>query len=160
MTRIPFDNIVNQSSVSGTIPNGYYNLNWNNIQYINVSTILDGGYQTLMSVPPYVIHNPTGSAMTITSTNGTRFFFNSFNTTAAWRNNLLMNIQGYRSGTLTFNFTTPIFVSNQTVVRCSSSVCSDLDTLIISTSRRITVSGLNGTGTQMVIDDFCVSFGY
>ena len=160
LTRISFDDIVNQSSVSGVVPNAYYNLNWANVQYINASTIPSGGYQTSASVPPYVAHNPTTAPMTISSANGTRFQFNSINTTAAWRDNLQLNIQAYRAGNIPLNATIPIFPFNETVVRCAGFGCSNVDTIVISTYGGTPRAGLNGTGTQMIMDDFCVSFGF
>ena len=159
-SRIGFDDIVNQSSISDVIPNGYSNLNWANIEYINASRIPSGGYQTSISYPPYVAHNPNGLPITISSMNGTTFYFNSFNTTSAWRDNLQLNIQGYRSSILSFNFTTSIFVSNETFIRCSSNVCSNLDTLVLTTWGGTIKSAVNGTGTQFIIDDLCLSFGY
>lgn len=160
LTRISFDDIVNQSSTAGVIPNGYYNLNWANISYINTSTIPFGGYQTSMSLPPFVAHNPTAAPMIISSANGTRFHLNSFNTTAAWRDNLQMNIKAYRATNMILNVTIPIFVFNETVIRCTGFACSNVDTIIISTYGGIPRAGLNSTGTQMIMDDFCVSFGF
>ncbi|CAF4955555.1 unnamed protein product, partial [Rotaria sp. Silwood1] len=98
-TRVTFDDIPGQSSTSGVVPNGYKNLNWTNVLYLNSSTMPTSGYQTAVNSPPFVGYNPGGTIVQITTANGTKFAFNSVIVSSAWRDNLVWSIYGYRSGT-------------------------------------------------------------
>ncbi|CAF3695510.1 unnamed protein product [Rotaria sp. Silwood1] len=98
-TRVTFDDIPGQSSTSGVVPNGYKNLNWTNVLYLNSSTMPTSGYQTAVNSPSFVGYNPGGTIVQITTANGTKFAFNSVIVSSAWRDNLVWSIYGYRSGT-------------------------------------------------------------
>ncbi|CAF3382523.1 unnamed protein product, partial [Rotaria sp. Silwood2] len=84
-TLVTFDDIPNQSSTSGIIPDGYKNLNWLNAEYINASTTpTNNGYRTVVHSQPFVAYNPSGGNITITTANSTRFSFDSLFLSSAW----------------------------------------------------------------------------
>jgi hypothetical protein len=116
------------------------------------------GYQTAVSSPPFIAYNPGGNIVGITTANGTRFAFNSIIIAAAWRDNLIWYIYGYRAGVNVLYAYLPIFVTNQTIVSCSS--CSDWDTIYMTTSGGTPHFGLAQNGTEFGFDDLCISFGY
>ena len=93
-TRITFDDIPGQSSTSGVIPNGYKNLNWVNAEYVNISTMpSNSGYGRKYGDSPFVMHNPTGEMINITTANGSRFSYDSIRITSAWRDSLNVTVR-------------------------------------------------------------------
>jgi hypothetical protein len=157
-TLITFDDIPNESATSGVIPNGYKFLNWTNTYYLNASTVPMSGYQTAAYSPPYVAYNPGGAMVQITSANGTSFAFNSMIVAAAWRNNLVWTVNGYRYGVNTLSGSLLMTEVNQTIVTCNG--CTNYDTLQFTTSGGTPVSGLAQSGTEFGFDNLCISFGY
>ncbi len=155
---VTFDDIPDQSSTSGVVPNGYKNLNWTNVDYLNVSTMPTSGYQTAVYFPPFVAYNPGGANVTIMSANGTGFAFNSMIIAAAWRDNLIWTITAYRAGTSILTASVVIQVMNQTRVSCGA--CSNWDTISLTTSGGTPHSGLSENGTEFGFDNLCISFGY
>jgi len=157
-TLITFDDIPNESATSGIVPNGYNNLNWTNAYYLNASTVPMSGYQTADYSPPYIAYNPGGAMVQITSANGTSFAWNSVVASAAWRNNLILTVYGYRYGVNTLSGSIYISEVNQTTVTCGG--CTNYDTLQFMTSGGTPVSGLAQSGTEFGFDNLCISFGY
>jgi hypothetical protein len=157
-TLITFNDIANASATSGVIPNGYKFLNWTNAYYLNASTVPMSGYQTAVYSPPYVAYNPGGAMVQITSANGTSFAWNSLVVAAAWRNNLILTVYGYRYGVNTLSGSVSITEVNQTTVTCGG--CTNYDTLQFITSGGTPVSGLAQSGTEFGFDNLCISFGY
>lgn len=158
MTRVTFDDIAGASSTSGVIPNGYQNLNWTNLSYLNVSTQPTSGYQYVMNSPPYVAYNPGGATVRIQTANGTSFSFDSVLVTSAWRDSLIWSIYGYSNGVYTVGGSFPMQVVNQTIISCD--VCTGLDTIYMTGSGGTPHNGLSSSGPEFAIDDLCISFGY
>ena len=157
-TLITFDDIPGQSPVSGVIYNGYKNLNWTNARYVNASTMPASGYQVAQNSPSYVADNPTGGSFSLTSANGTSFAFDSLIVVAGWRDNLQWTISAYRLGTLMIQGTFSLLTFNQTIITCGS--CTNLDTLTFISTGGLPQTGLAQNGTQFVLDNLCISFGY
>ncbi|CAF0742263.1 unnamed protein product [Adineta ricciae] len=157
-TKVTFDNITGQTSTSGAVPNGYQNLNWTNTNYLNASTVPSSGYPIAMQSPSYVAYNPGGAAVQIISANGTSFSFDSVTIAAAYRSGLQWNINLYRLGVLQISGPFLINTVNSTIISCG--VCTNIDTIVFTTSGGTAVNGLSGSGTEFGFDDLCISFGY
>ncbi|CAF3994265.1 unnamed protein product [Rotaria sordida] len=157
-TRVTFDDISGQSSTSGIVPNGYKNLNWTNVMYLNASTMPTSGYQTITTSPPFVGYNPGGATVMITTANGTKFAFNSVVVSSAWRDNLAWSIYGFRAGTNVVAGSFTMSVLNKTIISCGA--CSNWDTIYFTSSGGTPRSGLAENGTEFAFDDLCISFGY
>lgn len=154
-----FDDIPYQSSTSGNITNGYKNLNWTNVEYINSSIIsTPSGYSVGVRSQPYVIHNPTGDIVIITTTNGTRFSFDSLYLTSAWRDYLSVTMKTLRAGSMTSAGTYTAMTSYPTYISCN--FCTNIDTMTLQTSGGIPHIGFAQNGTQLIIDNLCISFGH
>ncbi|CAF4310570.1 unnamed protein product, partial [Rotaria magnacalcarata] len=157
-TRVTFDDIPGQLATTGVVPNGYHNLNWANVWYVNASTEPTSGYQYDVTSPPFVGTNPGGATVEITSANGTSFAFDSMVVTSAWRDNLYWVIYGYRNGVNTVAGGFYMQVMNQTTISCGT--CTNLDTLYFVVSGGTPHLGLAQTGYEFAFDDLCISFGY
>jgi hypothetical protein len=116
------------------------------------------GYQIAVNSPPFVAYNPGGTAIQITTGNGTRFAFNSIVVTAAWRDNLIWSIYGYQAGVYLLGGSLSLFVTNRTIVTCGA--CSGWDTIIMTSSGGTPHLGLTQNTTEFAFDDLCISFGY
>lgn len=158
-TLVTFDDIPSQSGNAGVVPNGYKNLNWTNVEYVNGSSMAAfSGYEYGVNSPPYVAHNPNQGMVIIRTANGTRFSFDSVVVTSGWRDSLSWTLQLGRAGV---TYSAPAFiltVNNRTTISCSS--CPNFDTLYFSSSGGTPRAGLPQNGTQFPFDDLCISFGY
>ncbi|CAF3736972.1 unnamed protein product [Rotaria socialis] len=157
-TCVTFDNIPGQLATTGVVPNGYNNLNWTNVWYVNASTEPTSGYEYDVTSPPFVGTNPGGATVKITSANGTSFAFDSVIVTSAWRDDLYWVIYGYRNGVNTVAGGFYMQVANQTIISCGS--CTNLDTLYFVVSGGTPHVGLAQTGYESAFDNLCISFGY
>ncbi|CAF1344510.1 unnamed protein product [Adineta ricciae] len=157
-TQVTFDDISGQSSSSGTVPNGYKNLNWVNTVYINASSAPIGGLRSIVPASSYVAYNPGGSNITISSANGSSFSFDSITWTSAWRSGLNISIALFRLGSFRLGTSRTVFAANSTLFQCT--VCTNIDTIVLSAGSGTPYSGLSQNGTEMVIDNLCISFGY
>ncbi|UJR17843.1 hypothetical protein I4U23_004742 [Adineta vaga] len=157
-TLITFDDIPSQSSSSGVVPNGYNDLNWTNVNYINASSTPISGFQRFLPVSPYVAYNPGGVNITIASANGSSFSFDRITWISAWRDNLTVSIALYRSGALRLSNSRVLNTVNSTTFSCS--ICTNIDTISFAASSGTPVSGWSQSGTEFVFDNLCISFGY
>ncbi len=123
-----------------------------------MSTIPISGYQTAVYSPPFVAYNLGGSMIQIKTANGTRFAFNSIVLAAAWRDNLIWSIYGYRAGVNLVASGFALFAMNKTILTCN--VCSDWDTIQMTSSGGIPRPGLSQNTTEFAFDDLCISFSY
>ncbi|CAF1287301.1 unnamed protein product [Adineta steineri] len=157
-TLINFNDIPGASSTSGIIPNGYKNLNWINAGYINVSTTpSNSGYRAGVSTMPFVMYNPTGGNLTITSANGTRFSFDAVWLTSAWRNPMNIVVDTFSNGWITSGGQVSLSTTYQTKFSCG--FCTNTDTITFYTDGSIG-SNLTQNGTQFIIGKLCISFGH
>ncbi len=158
-TFVTFDDIANQSHTSGIIPNGYKNLNWTNGEYINVSTILtNSGYMKGVQTQPFVLNNPTDGNVIITTTNGTRFSFDSLYLTSAWRDFLIVTMTTIRANFITSTSVYTAMTSYATYIYCN--FCTNIDTIILQAEGGIPHANFTQNGIQFIIDNLCISFGH
>jgi len=155
---ITFDDIPDQSSTFGNITNGYKNLNWTNVEYINALTMpTASGYSIGVRSQPNVMHNPTADNVTITTANGTRFSFDSLYLTSAWRDSLSVKMKTIRAGSTTSTGVYTAMTSYPTYIYCN--FCTNIDTITLEASGGIPHNGFSQNGTQFIIDNLCISFG-
>ncbi|UJR18039.1 hypothetical protein I4U23_004940 [Adineta vaga] len=137
-TRVTFDDIPSQMPTSGVVHNGYNNLNWTNVMYINTSTVPSSGYKMAQVSSSYVAYNPGGAAVEIVSANGTSFSFDQVNIAAGWRTGLIWTIYGYRLGVNMLSGSFALNPVNSTTVSSFSTVkasVTDWDELILRISK-------------------------
>jgi hypothetical protein len=101
---------------------------------------------------------PTASTISITSSNGTHFAFNSVVVASAWRDNLQWNLYASIGGSFIYYGGLTLPVINQTIVTCTG--CTDFDVMYFATSGGTPHPGLAENGTQFAFDNLCISFGY
>jgi hypothetical protein len=87
----------------GPISAGYNNLSWNNFDVVDVLATNSGGYIAGIVSPNNVAFNVNGNPASITS--ATPFNFISAYLTAAWNDNLQVEVLGYVGSTLTYSNT-------------------------------------------------------
>ncbi|CAF1238133.1 unnamed protein product [Adineta steineri] len=156
-TFITFDDISDQSTLSIPIPNGYKNLNWINAEVIQPALLpYQSGYPQGVCSPPFVMHNPTGEQMIISSTGSNQFFFNSLYITSAWRNSLIITMITLKAGQITSTKTITAMTTNTTYVHCSLS--TSIDTILLLANGGIPMANFTQNGTQFVIDNLCITF--
>ncbi|CAF1119292.1 unnamed protein product [Adineta steineri] len=107
---------------------------------------------------PFVMYNPTGGNVTITTANGTRFSFDSLRFTSAWVNSLNVTMKTNRSGSVTSIVTLRALTT--TKITDSYGFCTNIDTITFEIVSGITGSDLTQNGTQFIIDNLCISFGH
>jgi hypothetical protein len=158
-TLVTFDDIAGQPSMPGIIPNGYKNLNWTNIAYINASSMpFKSGYRVAVSSPPFVAYNPSGGNVTITTANGTRFSFDSLFLTSAWRDSLNITMKTIRANSTTSIGVYTVMTTMGVTVYCN--FCTDIDTMTLSAEGGTPNPDYIQNGTQFIIDNLCISFGH
>lgn len=150
-TLIMFDD----TTCSGSVLNGYTNIDWSNAALHTASSSTNGYYTGTVSLP-CSIYNSGGSAMSMDSSNGSLITLYSAAIAAAWYDNLQLRIVGYRSGAVVadqtftlqvFSLTTPAFIGY-----------TNLDSITFSTSGGTKNSGVTGSGTHLAIDNICLTF--
>jgi hypothetical protein len=95
-----------KNSPEATVPNGYDGFTWNNFNALNTKTdlnVLPSGYAhaDADSHSPNVAFNVFGQPASMTSNSPFSFYGGFF--TAAWRDNLTIDVSGYRDGVLLYD---------------------------------------------------------
>jgi hypothetical protein len=153
-TLITFDDIPEQSSTSGFIPNGYKNLNWTNAEYINVSTTPNtSGYRKAVRSSPFVMYNPTGGNIQFRAANGVPFSWTSFYLTSVVPGKHNITI---RSDGSTFHGERTLVRSTIFSEQVNCTNCIDIDSVIIEVNYGESVE--YDSDTEIIIDDLCISF--
>jgi hypothetical protein len=151
-TTINFDD---RPAAATAIPNGYQGFNWTNfgaVDYTSDAFLAISGYKFGIVSPANVGYNLSGNPAAFSA--AAPFTLNSFYATAAWRNQLVVLVQGFLSGalvnavTVLVDPTGPIFVDLD---------WENIDQVTIDTSGG-TPAGLNSNNFQVVIDDMKVNY--
>ncbi|CAF1460766.1 unnamed protein product [Adineta ricciae] len=147
---ITFDELPSLTAV----PNGYKSINWNNA-YVFINSYNISGFQTGTVSPNCTSHNAYGNPMRMTNLDGTLFTLHSVAMASAWKDNLQLNVVGYRSNVIIANNTYIIQVfllSNITFIGYSN-----LDTVVFSTSGGTRNPNVSDDGTHYAMDNLCIS---
>jgi hypothetical protein len=154
---ITFDDLPAVGCVpSGTIPNGYAGLDWNNFGYSNatISPCSLEGYGTALTSSPNVAFNDSGNPASISSV--TPFTLVSADFAAAWNNGLMVSITAKLGATTvgTDNFT--LNISTRVLETFNFGPVTELD---FSSSGGTESTNLfqYGGGTQFAVDNLVVS---
>lgn len=137
-------------SPQGTIPDGYGGLVWSSAGFIRGSTQHPGsGFENGAVSGSYVAYNEFAA---VTVVNGGLFRFQSAYFTAAWNNDLELDVEGYQGGSLLFTLPSPLIV-DPTAPTFRAFNWAGIDELRISASGG-TNAGLGGSGAFFAMDDF------
>lgn len=139
-------------SAQAPIPNPYYNIAWIN-GYCIPRTFYGNtnGYFTATISGNNTLFNLNGNPLTMASTNSNLITLNSAVAAAAWRDNLLLTVTGYRSGAIIQNqvFTLQVFTPNY----LTFDGYSKLDTVLFSTSGGTKSPIVTSDGQQFAMDN-------
>ena len=142
-----FDDITTDDFVS--VPNGYLGVNWSGFTLLNATnySIQDSGYIRGNTSPDYVVF--TSGTGTVSGVSGDEFDFASTTLTAAWNDNLNINIDGYRDGVLIYDTTVIVSDDGPTVFTFN---WDDVD-VVTFTPYGGTDAGTPGGGIHLAMDD-------
>ena len=148
-TLVTFDDLA-----GSTIPVGYNGLNWVNfgcLDGINYSGN-PSGYQAGVVSPNNVIYNHGANPASIA--NPAPFNFISACLTAAWNDNLQVEVKGYTNGTLIYDNTYTLSAAAPTLIQFNYSGVNEVDFNSFGGTRH---PGYSSSGKQFVMDNVTVS---
>jgi subtilase family serine protease len=139
---------------TGSIPPGYDALNWSNYYVVNGVLATNTGYHAGVVSPSNVVYNGDGNAAYIY--NNATFNFISAYLTAAWNDNLQVEVLGYLgtetapaySNTYTLSATAPTLINFNYL---------GLSEVYFVSSGGTLHTGYNGSGTEFAMDNMTVS---
>jgi len=153
LTLITFDDL--PDTTSAAIPNGYNGLNW--VSFHTLDPVLTygshpNGYQAGLVSPDNVAYDSGGSSASIIST--LPFNFISAYLTAAWNDNLQVEVMGYVGTTLTYDNTYLLSATAPTLINFNY---LGVDEVYFNPFGGTPHPGYNGTGEQFVMDNLTMS---
>lgn len=163
--RADFINFGGLTGAEAPLPSGYAGFTWNNFSSLNTQTdvnVMPSGYQyaNTDAASPNVAFNLFGSPASMSRATLFSFYGGSF--TAAWRDNLVLDVQGYRNGSLLYDQTFTLNSTQPTLINVNF---HGIDTLTFTSSGG-TVHGWvplkpasHPPLTQFAMDDLSVASG-
>jgi hypothetical protein len=152
----PGADVIHFDDLPGTtlspVPNGYRGLTWNNVNFIDAHAVTGSGYRAAMVSPNQAAINAWGNPAAITSSGS--FNLVSAYVTAAWNDNLQLEVRGYASGSLAYDRTYTLSATAPTLIRFNYAGVNRVE---FASSGGTTHAGYNGTGTQFAIDNLAVA---
>jgi hypothetical protein len=144
---LTFDDLVKTNAV---ISSGYGGLNWSNFYCLDAVNLLKNpsGYQAGMVSPPNVAYNFGGHPASIIGV--VPFDLLSADLTAAWRNNLNVEVKGYVGGNLTYDQVVTLSVTAPTTVQFNY---FGVNSVSFVSSGGTPVSGYAESGEEFVMDN-------
>lgn len=148
---ITFDDL---PSTQARVPNGYDGLSWSEFDYLQVSTysINPSGYQAGMISPGKVGFGFDGTSPSSVSSAGPFNLYSAY-LTAAWNDNLQLEVQGYTGTTLVYDNTYILSPVTPTQIEFNYSNVNEVDFLPSGGTHH---SSYPGIGEQFVIDNLVV----
>ncbi len=149
---LTFDDLP-ESGFLSAIPNGYGGLQWQNFYYIDGTTETpDSGYVNGIVSPNNVAYNGFGNSATII---GAPFDLDSAYLTAAWNDNLQLEVQGFVGATLTYDQTYTLNTTGSTLINFND---AGVDEVEFISSGGTPNPGLGGSGgEQFVMDNLSIT---
>ena len=142
-----------------TIPNIYGGLTWENGYILNTTwervTYGWNGYATGKNSGIFVAFNGGGQPMSISVPAGQYFQLNSLYLSSAWNTDLTLIIQGTRGGVLYYQTTLQLQVTIKTALYTLK--WFGIDKIKFTAIGGTPYPGLQGSGTQFVLDDLDIS---
>jgi hypothetical protein len=150
---ITFDTLGNFMAV----PNGYSGLNWNSFNTFDVgdSGPMTNGYAVGMVSTNNVAFNANLSGPS-SITNANPFNLFSAYLTAAWNDNLQVEVKGYTGGVLVYDNTYTLSATSRTLINFNYLGVTEVDFIA---SGGTVHSGYNGSGTYFVMDNVNAATG-
>ncbi len=131
------------------VPVDYHNLVWGNLYYLNAVQYTNAsGYYAGMSSPSNVVYDAYGTNASLGQ--ASPFGFLSAYMTAAWRDNLQVQVLGYNLGTLLYSNTYVLNATAPTLINFGYTGVTEVDFI---PSGGTPHAGYPGTGTQFVMDN-------
>jgi hypothetical protein len=149
VTLITFDDL--PDSTSAAIPNGYHGLIWYSFHCLDPVLTYGSrlnGYKVGQISPDNVAYNSGGSSASIVSTSP--FNFISAYLTAAWNDNMQVEVMGYAGTSLIFNNTYLLSATAPTLITFNY---LGVDEVYFNPIGGTPHPGYNGTGDQFVMDN-------
>lgn len=148
---VTFDDLPRAVFGYGSVYDGYNGLNWDNFGYVDSADSMwvgDSGFKTGRVSGDNVAFNEWASA---SSANGSLFDFNGAYLTGAFRDGLVIQVEGFVNNILTYVET--VIVDSDTATWFDFDFFG-IDSLTFSSSGGVEVPGLAGSGTTFVMDNF------
>jgi hypothetical protein len=152
---LTFDDLSARIGLHPPVPNGYGGLQWQNFELtapLAVFSPPNGGQNGVVS-PPNVIFNASGSNASFSAS--AQFNLNSGYFTAVWNDGLLLEVQGYSSGSKVYDHT---YTLNTMAYRLITFDLVNVDDVVFAASGGAHHAGYSGFGTEFVLDNLSVSF--
>lgn len=106
---------------------------------------------------PNVVHNPTEGNITISAANETTFSFDSVYLSSAWRSNLSVTVTTFRGSSVSSVARLLLRPATNLYLHCT--FCTRTDRMTFESTAGIPVGNFSQNGTQLTIDNLCISFG-
>lgn len=135
------------------VPNGYLGVNWNNFYYVDSTSLGASGYGPGAVSPNNCGYNNFGNPASITS--GSPFNFMSAWVTAAWNDNLALEVKGLRNGVLVYDQSYTLSATAPALLTFNLLNVTEVD--LISSGGTPHGGGYVGSGTQFAIDDLVLT---
>ena len=150
-TLVTFDDL---TCTLTPIPANYAGLTWSNFSCLNGPTDRPGTGYANGTVSPYnVAYNAGGNPANFSISSPGSFTLNSAYLTAAWNNNLDVQVQAYRSGSLVSTTNHVLQATGPTLVNFN---LVNVDQVVFTSSGGVNV-GLGGSGTHFAMDNLVVN---
>lgn len=151
---LTFDDLPTLSNLGTYVPNGYGGLQWDTFMYFSpaVSGPYPSGYVNGTISPPNVAFNAYASPASLSS--GVSFDLSSAYLTAAWNDGLQVEVQGFISGTLTYDNT---YTLNTTSPQLINFNYLGVDQVTFSSSGGVNNNYPNGFGTMFAMDNLVLN---
>ncbi len=133
------------------VPAGYGGLTWSNFNYTIGSSHPNSGYSAGTVSPPNAAYNPYGNPASIISTGQVNFV--SAYLTAAWNDNLQVQVKGYSGGTLVYSNSYILSATAPTLINFNYLGINEVDFI---SSGGTPHPGYSGSGTHFVMDNVVI----
>jgi len=153
---LKFDNV--STSFQDTIPNGYGGLKWNNFDVVDGVDYVDSGYQAAVISTNYVAF-PVGTTndvltASISAKPGHFFRLNSGYFTAAWNDDLQLEVIGKQNGRTLFDRTYFLSSTSPTKITFPPSILTSVEFI---SSGGTPNGAYNGSGVHFAVDNLSVT---
>jgi uncharacterized repeat protein (TIGR03803 family) len=134
------------------VPSGYGNLNWQNFYYIAGGDYRQSGYFAGMISAPNVAYNGYGEPAYLASSSGSFSLLSAY-VTAAWNDNLRLEVKGLANSALVYHQSFTLSATNPTFINFN---CVGVTAIEFISSGGTGDPGYPGTGTHFVLDNVTV----
>lgn len=134
------------------VPVGYRGVTWNNFYYVDSTQLPSSGYVPGAVSPLNCAYNSFGNPASITSAKP--FNFLSAWVTAAWRDNLSLEVKGLANGVLVYDQTYSPSATTPTLLTFDMRNVTEVDFI---SSGGTPHAGYSGSGAQFVLDNVSLS---